>query len=110
MATKTINNIISLNRLVPTLLVYGVYLRISKLDPFAPSVIKQAAVIRKAMAEIVKLWTKQAVNSALYYYNGLNIILVYNLLLNFKVLVWCKSGNWTRLYHLLAVKDKIYCI
>ena len=36
--------------------------------------------------------------------------LVYNLLLNFKVLIWCESGNQIRLYYLLAVKDKIYCI
>jgi len=45
------------------------------------------------MAEIVKLWAKQAVNSALYYRNGSNTTLVYNLPLNSKVLVWRKSGN-----------------
>ena len=36
MAVKAINNTISLNRLVPTLLVYRVYLRISNLNPPAP--------------------------------------------------------------------------
>ena len=39
MAVKAINNTASLNRLVPTLLVYGAYLRISKLDPLTPSII-----------------------------------------------------------------------
>jgi hypothetical protein len=39
------------------------------------------------MAEIVKLWAKQAVNSALYRRNGPNITLVYNLPLNSKVLI-----------------------
>ena len=58
MAIKAINNTTSPNRLVPTLLVYGAYLRISKLDPPAPSVIERATTIRKAMAEIVKLWAK----------------------------------------------------
>ena len=58
MAIKAINNTASPNRLVPTLLVYGAYLRISKLDPPTPSVIDQAAVIRKAIAKIVKLWAK----------------------------------------------------
>ena len=58
------------------------------------------------MAKIVKLQAKQTVNNALHYHNGPNIILVYNLPLNSEVLVWCKSGNWTRLYCLLAVKDK----
>ena len=55
MAVKAVNNTASLNGLVPTLLVYGAYLRISNLDPSAPSIMKRAAVIWKAMAEIVKL-------------------------------------------------------
>jgi hypothetical protein len=55
MAVKAINNTASPNGLVPTLLVYRAYLRISNLDPPIPSTIEQAAVIRKAIAEIVKL-------------------------------------------------------
>ena len=39
MAVKAINNTAGFNRLVPTLLVYRAYLKISKLDPSAPSVI-----------------------------------------------------------------------
>jgi hypothetical protein len=58
------------------------------------------------MAKIVKLQAKQAVNSTLHHYNGLNIILVYDLPLNSKILVWRKNGNWTGPYHLLAIKDK----
>ena len=87
MAVKAINNTASPNGLVPTLLVYRAYLRISKLDPSTPSVIYRAAIIRKAMAEIVKLRAKQTVNNALYYRNGPNITLVYNLPLNSKVLI-----------------------
>ena len=45
MAVKAINNIASFNRLVPTFLVYGAYLKINKLDPFTPSVIDWAAAI-----------------------------------------------------------------
>ena len=55
MAVKAVNNTTSLDRLVPTLLVYGAYLRISNLDPPAPSIIERAAIIWKVMAEIVKL-------------------------------------------------------
>ena len=51
MAVKAVNDTASPNGLVPTLLVYGAYLRISKLDPYAPSVTERVAVIRKAMAE-----------------------------------------------------------
>ena len=58
MAIKAINNTAGLNGLVPTLLVYGAYLRMGKLDPPAPSITERAAVIRKAMAKIVKLWAK----------------------------------------------------
>ena len=55
MAVKAINNTASPDGLVPTLLVYRAYLRISKLDPPTPSITDRAAVIRKAIAEIVKL-------------------------------------------------------
>ena len=87
MAVKAINNTASPNRLIPTLLVYGAYLRISKLDPPTPSVMDRATIIRKAIAEIVKLRAKQTINNALYYRNGPNITLVYNLPLNSKVLI-----------------------
>ena len=87
MAVKAVNNTASPNGLVPTLLVYGAYPRISKLDPPALSVTERAAAIRKAMAEIVKLRAKQTINNALHYYNGPNTTLVYNLPLNSKVLI-----------------------
>jgi hypothetical protein len=38
MAVKAVNDTAGPDRLVPTLLVYGAYLRISKLDPPAPSI------------------------------------------------------------------------
>ena len=58
MAVKAVNNTASPNGLVPTFLVYKAYLKMSKLDPPAPSITDQAAAIRKAMAKIVKLRTK----------------------------------------------------
>jgi hypothetical protein len=58
MAVKAINNTTSPNRLVPTLLIYRAYLRISNLGPPALSIIEQAAIIQKVIAEIVKLWAK----------------------------------------------------
>jgi hypothetical protein len=42
----------------------------------------------------------------LYHCNGPNITLVHNLLLNSKVLIWRKSGNWTGPYYLLAIEGK----
>ena len=93
MAVKAVNNTTSPDGLVPTLLVYGAYLRISKLDPPAPSITEQVATIRKAIAKIVKLRAKQTVNNALHHRNGPNTTLVHDLLLNSKVLIWRKSGN-----------------
>ena len=45
MAVKAINDTTSPNGLVPTLLVYGAYPRISNLDSPTPSIIERAAVI-----------------------------------------------------------------
>ena len=87
MAVKAINNTASPDGLVPTLLVYGACLRISKLDPPTPSIIDRAAIIWKVIAEIVKLRAKQTVNNTLYHRNGPNMTLVHNLPLNFKVLI-----------------------
>jgi hypothetical protein len=87
MAVKAINDTASPNGLVPTLLVYGAYPRISNLGPPTPSIIERVAIIRKAIAEIVKLRAKQTVNNALHHRNGPNTTLVYNLPLNSKVLV-----------------------
>ena len=67
---------------------------------------ERAAAIQKAIVEIVKLQAKQTVNNALYHCNGFDITLVYDLPLNFKVLVWHKSGNWNRPYRLLAVENE----
>ena len=55
MAIKAVNNTTSLDGLVSTLLIYRAYLRINNLDPPALFIIEQAAVIQKAIAEIVKL-------------------------------------------------------
>jgi len=93
MAVKAVNDTAGPDGLIPTLLVYGAYPRISNLDPPAPSITDQAAAVRKAMAEIVKLRAKQTVNSALYHRNRLDTTPIHNLLLNSEVLVWRKSGN-----------------
>ena len=58
MAVKAVNNTASPNGLVPTLLVYRAYLKISNLGPPTPSIIERVDIIRKAIAEIVKLRAK----------------------------------------------------
>ena len=58
MAVKAVNNTTGLNGLVFTFLVYGAYLKMSKLDPPALFITDWATAIWKAMAEIVKLRAK----------------------------------------------------
>jgi len=58
MAVKAINNTAGPNGLVPTLLVYRAYLRISNIGPPTPSITERAAAIRKAIAKIAKLRAK----------------------------------------------------
>jgi hypothetical protein len=110
MAIKAVNNTAGPNGLVPTLLVYGAYPRMTNLDPSAPSIIDQAAIIWKAMSEIAKLRAKQAVNSALNHCNGPDITLVYDLPLNSEVLIWHESGNWTGPYRLLSIEGETCCL
>ncbi len=87
MAIKAVNNIAGPNGLVPTLLVFGAYPRITKLDPLAPLITARAIVVRKAIAEITKLRAYKLVNNALNHRNGPNTTLIHGLPLNLEVLV-----------------------
>jgi hypothetical protein len=55
MAVKAINDTAGPNGLVPTLLVFGTYPRLSPSSPPFPSITARAAAVRKAMAEVRKL-------------------------------------------------------
>jgi hypothetical protein len=55
MAFKAINNSISPNSLIPTLLVFRAYLYIVKSNTPNPIIIKQVAALKKATEEVKKL-------------------------------------------------------
>ena len=57
-AFKAINNSAGPNSLIPILLVFGAYLCIVKSNTPNPTVIQQAAALKKAMEEVKKLKTK----------------------------------------------------
>ena len=59
MAFKVINNFIGPNSLILTLLVFGAYLYIVESDAPNPTVIKQAAALKKAIEEVKKLKAKR---------------------------------------------------
>jgi len=87
MAVKAVNDITGPDGLIPTLLVYRAYLYMSNLDSLTPFIIDRAVIIRKAIAEIIKLRAKQTINNALYHCNGLDTTPIHDLLLNSKVFV-----------------------
>ncbi len=67
MAVKAVNDTAGPDGLVLTLLVFGAYLRMTKLDPLALSITVRVIAVHKAMAEITKLQARKSVNDALHY-------------------------------------------
>jgi hypothetical protein len=55
MAVKAVNDTVGPDGLVPTLLIFGAYLRMTETDPPTPSIIQRAMAIRRAMNEIAKI-------------------------------------------------------
>ena len=87
MAFKAFNDIASLDSLVPTLLVFGAYLWIAKLDTPLPTVTQRVNIVKKAIVEIYKLYIERQVANILNIWNGPKIDTVYDLPLNSLVLV-----------------------
>ena len=54
-AVKAINNLARPDRIIPTLLVFRVYLQITKIDALLLSITKKAEVIRIATKEVRRL-------------------------------------------------------
>ena len=55
MAVKAINDLAGPDRIIPTLLVFGVYPRITEMDTLLLSVTKRAEAIRAATKEVRRL-------------------------------------------------------
>ena len=108
MAFKAINDSTGPDGLIPTLLVYGAYPRMSEFDILVPIVTQRVIAVRKAMAEINKLRAKRQVSDALNTRNRPNTDVVHTLELNSLVLVWREgntgqSGSWEGLYRLVSI-------
>ncbi|EKD20667.1 polyprotein [Drepanopeziza brunnea f. sp. 'multigermtubi' MB_m1] len=69
-AIKAVNDTAGLAGLVPTLLVFGAYPRMTHLDPPAPSTTTKAEAIKKAMSEVRRLQAVRQVADALNMRNG----------------------------------------
>lgn len=76
------------NELVPTLLIFGVYLKMTKRDVLFPSITQLVKAIKKVIDDIKKNIAFCQVNSALNTYNKPSTGLVHDLPINFFVLVY----------------------
>jgi hypothetical protein len=65
MAVKAINDLVGPDGIVPTLLVFRVYLRLTKDLLLLPSVTERAKAIYKAIKEVWRIYAKRQVKEAL---------------------------------------------
>jgi hypothetical protein len=111
MAFKAINDSAGPDGLIPTLLVYGAYPRMSEHETPTATIAQRALAIKKAMAEIQKLRAKRQVADALNTRNGPTTTSTLDLPLNSQVLVWREgntgqTGSWNGPYRLVSTNNE----
>ena len=106
MAVKAVNDSAGPNGLVPTLLVFGAYPRLTEMDPPSPSVVRRAEAIRAAMKEVRQIHAKRKVQDALAMRNGPDTSATLDLPLQSDVRVWREKNGWQGPYKLLATSGE----
>jgi hypothetical protein len=104
MAVKTVNNTAGSNGLIPTLLVFGAFPRISHDSPLSPLITKRAKAVNQAMKELRKHMAARQVNAALNIRNGPDPA-AYSLMdlpLQSKMRVWRENGGWQGPFRVIA--------
>jgi hypothetical protein len=87
MIVKTINNIIKLNELMLTLLVFDVYSQMHVINLSISTFNQRAITIEKAMTEVKKIKAERQVADILNARNESIVTLIHDLLLNSDVLI-----------------------
>ena len=88
MAVKAVNDSAGPDGIVPTLLVFGAYPRITELDPPSLSITHRAEAIQKATKEVREINARRQVNEALKMRNGPDTLPTLSLPINSDVRVW----------------------
>lgn len=94
-AVKAVNDTAGLNGLVPTLLVFGAYPRMTEDSPPAPTQRQRAVAIYKAMEAVRKAHAERKIADALATRNGPDTQAVKDLPLQLLVRVWREKDKWT---------------
>ena len=109
-AVKAVNDTAGPNGLVPTLLVFGAFPRMTINSAPTPTTAQRAIAIEKALKEVRKCHAESQVQSALNQRNGPSVTSVHDLPLNSDVLVWREgnnsSGSWTGPFKLLSIENE----
>ena len=88
MSFKAINDSVGPNGLVPTLLVFGAYSRMTEQDAPSPSITQHAVAMRKAIDEVRRFTASRRINDGLNTRNGPSTASVHDLPINSPVLVY----------------------
>jgi hypothetical protein len=109
-AVKAVNDSARPDRIVLTLLVFGLYPKMTEIDPPSPTIAKRAEAIRAATKEVRRLHAKRQVSDALAMRNSPNTMATEDLLLQSDVRVWREHKGWKGPYKLLATNGETYTI
>ena len=88
MTLKAVNDSIKSHGLVPILLIFGAYSRMTELNAPSPTINQRAIVMKKAMDEMRKLNANRQINDVLNTRNGFSTIHLHDFPLNSSVLVY----------------------
>ncbi|KAK6218082.1 hypothetical protein QIS74_02513 [Colletotrichum tabaci] len=102
-ALKAINDTAGPDGVVPTLLVFGAYPRLTHDSPPSPDIVQRAAAVRKASEAIKKLHATRKVNDALAARTGPDTSALKVAEIGSLVRVWREKGGWSGPCRLLAV-------
>ncbi|KAF1936672.1 hypothetical protein EJ02DRAFT_427316, partial [Clathrospora elynae] len=103
MAVKAVNDTAGPDGLVPTLLVFGAYPRMTTESPPSPSMVKRSEAIQKATKALRKLTAERQIADALNTRNGPDTADVLALPLQSEVLVWRESDGWNGPYKIASI-------
>jgi hypothetical protein len=106
MAVKAVNNTVGPDGIVPTLLVFRAYPRMTDMDPPSPSIIQRAQAIHAATKELQRLYAEHQVSDALAMRNGPNTQPTLDLLIDSDVRIWHKKDGWQGPYKLIATNGE----
>src|ERR1035438_2655262 len=103
MSFKAVNDTAGPDGIVPTLLVFGAYPRMTQWDAPAASIAARAKAVEQAMEAVRQCHATRKVTEALRIRNGPRTSHLAELPVNSDVLVWREEKGWQGPYQLLAM-------